>query len=58
MRVNGHVEETQEETPEQRRRKADEAVQMVIGVALIAFALIAVAVLLAIRVSDVLSRPY
>lgn len=47
-----------EETAAQKRRKADEAVQLVMGVALIAFAVIAVGFLLAMRVSDVLSRPY
>ena len=52
------MEETLEETPEQKRRKTDELVQLVTGVALIAFAVVAVAVLLAARVADVLSRPY
>lgn len=54
LRVNGHVEETQE----QKHKKADELVQLVSGVLLIAFAVVAVAVLLAIRVADVLSHPY
>jgi hypothetical protein len=58
VRVNERVEEMLEETAAQKRRKADEAVQLVMGVALIAFAVIAVGFLLAMRVSDVLSRPY
>jgi hypothetical protein len=52
------VEETLEETPEEKRRKTDEAVQLVMGVALIAFAVIAAGILLTLRVSEVLSRPY
>jgi len=52
------VEETLEPTPDEKRRKADEALQLVIGVLLMGFAVIAVAVLLAVRVSDVLARPY
>ncbi|HEY6203861.1 MAG TPA: hypothetical protein VI056_12575 [Candidatus Limnocylindria bacterium] len=47
-----------EETQEQKHKKADELVQLVSGVLLIAFAVVAVAVLLAIRVADVLSHPY
>jgi hypothetical protein len=47
-----------EETQEQKQRKTDELVQLVMGVGLIAFAVIAIAVLLAVRVSDVLSHPY
>ena len=58
MRVNAHVEDTIEETTRQKQRKTDEAVQLVMGVALMAFAVIAIAVLLAMRVSDVLSHPY
>jgi ABC-type uncharacterized transport system permease subunit len=54
VRVNAHVEETQQ----QKQKKTDEMVQLVMGVALMAFAVIAIAVLLAIRVSDVLSHPY
>ena len=54
MRFNAHVEETQE----QKQRRTDELVQLVVGVGLIAFAVVAVAVLLAMRVSDVLSHPY
>ena len=52
------MEETLEETREQKQRKTDEAVQLVMGVGLMAFAVIAVAVLLAMRVSDVLAHPY
>jgi len=52
------VEETIEETREQKQRKTDEAVQLVMGVGLMAFAVIAIAALLAMRVSDVLSHPY
>lgn len=58
VRVNDRVEETLEETPEQKRQKTDEAVQLVMGVALIAFAVIAAGILLTMRVSEVLSRPY
>jgi hypothetical protein len=47
-----------EETQEQKRQKSDQLVELVMGVFLIAFAMIAVAVLLAIRVSDVLVHPY
>ncbi|MEP6695128.1 MAG: hypothetical protein ABJB39_10840 [Chloroflexota bacterium] len=39
-----------------KQQKADELVQVVMGVALIAFAMIAVAVLLAMQVSAVLHR--
>ncbi|HKY52360.1 MAG TPA: hypothetical protein VJP45_13980 [Candidatus Limnocylindria bacterium] len=46
------------ETPEQKQRKADEAVQLVLGVALIAFAIIVAAALLTMRVTEVLSHPY
>jgi len=53
-RVNGRVEETQQ----QKQQKADELVQLLMGVALIAFAIVVVAFLLAARVADVLSRPY
>ena len=41
-----------------KQKKTDEAVQLVTGVLLMAFAVVAVAVLLAVRVSDVLSHPY
>jgi hypothetical protein len=52
------VEETLEETSEQKRRNTDEAVQLVMGVALIGFAVVAGAAMLTMRVSEVLSRPY
>lgn len=52
MRVNGSVQESQEE----KQRKTDELVQLVMGVALIAFALVAAAALLTARVSEVLGR--
>jgi hypothetical protein len=45
------VNETQ-----QKQQDADEAVQLVTGVLLIAFALVGVAALLAVQVSHVLSR--
>ena len=41
-----------------KQKKTDEAVQLVTGVLLIAFAVVAVAVLLAMRVSEVLAHPY
>ncbi len=41
-----------------KQKKSDELVQLVTGVVLIAFAVVAVAVLLAVRVADVLSHPY
>jgi len=53
LRVNRHVNEAQD-----KQKKTDEAVQLVTGVLLIAFAVVAVAVLLAVRVSDVLAHPY
>jgi len=53
LRVNRHVNEAQE-----KQKRADEAIQLVTGVLLIAFAVVAVAVLLALRVADVLSHPY
>ena len=52
------MEGSLEETPEQKRRRADETVQLVLGVALIAFAIIVAAALLTMRVSEVLSHPY
>ncbi len=52
MRVNAHVEETQE----QKQRKTDEMVQLVMGVLLMAFAVIAVSVMLAMQVSSVFNR--
>jgi hypothetical protein len=56
--VNAHVEETMEETQQQKQKKIDEMVQLVMGVGLMAFAVIAIAVMLFMRVSDVLSHPY
>jgi hypothetical protein len=44
------------ETQEQKQRKTDEMVQLVMGVLLMAFAVIAVCVLLAMQVSTVLDR--
>ena len=43
---------------QEKQKKADEAVQLVTGVLLMAFAVVAVAILLAVRVSDVLAHPY
>ena len=43
---------------QEKQKKTDEAVQLVTGVLLIAFAVVAVAVLLAMRVSEVLAHPY
>ena len=45
-----------EETQEQKQRKTDELVQLVVGVLLMAFAVIAIAVMLAMLVSSVLNR--
>lgn len=42
-----------DQTPQQ---KSDELVQLLMGVLLIAFAVVALAVLMAMRVSDVLGR--
>jgi hypothetical protein len=56
--VEQTAEDAAEETPEQKRQKTDEAVQLVLGVALIAFAVIAAAMLVTMRVSEVLGRPY
>ncbi len=50
MRVNGHVDESQ------KRKESDELVQLVMGVALIGFAIVGAAVLLAMQVSTVLGR--
>ena len=47
-----------EETQQQKQQKTDEMVQLLMGVLLMAFAVVAVAVLLAIRVSEVLAHPY
>jgi hypothetical protein len=52
VRVNAHVEETQE----QKQRQTDEMVQLVMGVLLMAFAMIAAAVMLAMQVSSVFNR--
>jgi succinate dehydrogenase hydrophobic anchor subunit len=43
---------------QEKQKNSDEAVQLVTGVLLIAFAVVAVAVLLALRVADVLAHPY
>lgn len=43
---------------QEKQKQTDEAVQLVTGVLLIAFAVVAVAVLLAMRVSEVLAHPY
>lgn len=51
MLVNADVNESQ-----QKQQKSDELVQLVMGVLLIAFAMVAVAVLLAMQVSSVLGR--
>ena len=45
-----------EETPEQKQRKTDEMVQLVMGVLLMAFAVVAVCVMLAVQVSSVFNR--
>jgi len=50
VRVNGHVDESQ------KRKESDELVQLVMGVALIAFAIVGVAVLLTMQVSTILGR--
>jgi hypothetical protein len=41
---------------QQKQQKSDELVQLVMGVLLIAFAMVAVAVLLAMQVSSVFNR--
>jgi hypothetical protein len=43
---------------QRKQQNTDEAVQLVMGVLLIGFAVVAVAVLMAMRVADVLARPY
>ena len=43
---------------QEKQKNTDEMVQLVTGVLLIAFAVVAIAVLLAVRVSDVLAHPY
>ena len=45
-----------EETLEQKQRKTDEMVQLLLGVLLMAFAVVAICVMLAIQVSSVFSR--
>ena len=51
------MEETYvEETPEEKQRKTDEMVQLVMGVLLMAFAVVAVSVMLAMQVSSVFNR--
>ena len=51
------MEETYvEETPEEKQRKTDEMVQLVMGVLLMAFAVVAVCVMLAMQVSSVFNR--
>ena len=45
-----------EETQEQKQRKTDEMVQLVMGVLLMAFAMVAVCVMLAMQVSSVFNR--
>lgn len=47
-----------EESQQQKQKQADELVQLLMGVLLIAFAIVVAAFLLAARVADVLSRPY
>jgi hypothetical protein len=51
MRVNAQVEESQ-----QKQRETDELIQLVMGVLLIAFAVVAAAVLMTMQVSTVLGR--
>ena len=51
------MEETYvEETPEEKQRKTDEMVQLVMGVLLMAFAVVAICVMLAMQVSSVFNR--
>jgi succinate dehydrogenase hydrophobic anchor subunit len=45
-----------EESQQQKQQKTDELVQLVAGVLLMAFAVIAIAVMLAMQVSSVLNR--
>ena len=51
MRVNAHVNETQE-----KQQKTDEMLQLVMGVLLMAVAVVAIAVMLAMQVSSVFGR--
>lgn len=43
---------------QRKQQNTDELVQLVMGVLLIGFAVVAVAVLMAMRVAEVLARPY
>ena len=52
MHVNAHVEDSQQ----QKQQQTDELVQLVMGVLLMAFAVIAIAVMLAMQVSSVFNR--
>ena len=52
MRVNAQVEDSQQ----QKQKETDELVQLVMGVLLMAFAVIAIAVMLAMQVSSVFNR--
>ena len=45
-----------EETQEQKQQKTDEMVQLVMGVLLMAFAVVAVCIMLAMQVSSVFNR--
>jgi hypothetical protein len=51
VRVNAHVDESQ-----QKQKNTDEMMQLVMGVLLMAFAVIAAAVMLAMQVSSVFDR--
>ena len=51
MRVNAHVDESQ-----QKQQNTDEMMQLITGVLLMAFAVIAAAVMLAMQVSSVFER--
>ncbi|HEV8669954.1 MAG TPA: hypothetical protein VGS01_04380 [Candidatus Limnocylindria bacterium] len=44
------------ESQKRKQRESDELVQLVMGVLLIAFAVVGIAVLMTVRVADVLSR--
>ncbi len=52
LRLNARVEESQQ----QKQQKTDELVQLVMGVLLMAFTVVAIAVLLAMQVSSVFNR--
>lgn len=45
-----------EETQQQKQQKTDEMVQLLMGVLLMAFAVVAIAVMLAMQVSSVFNR--